>query len=69
MASLPLLVIKIISVIPEFIASFTTCSIIGLSYIGKSYFGMALVAGSILVPSPATGMIALVNFRVLFFIY
>jgi hypothetical protein len=30
---------------------------------------MALVAGSILVPSPATGIIALVSFFILFFIY
>ncbi len=39
------------------------------SYIGKSFLGMALVAGSILVPSPATGIIALVSFFILLCIY
>jgi hypothetical protein len=65
MASLPLLVIKIVSIMPAVMDSFTTFSIIGRSYIGKSFIGMALVAGSILVPSPATGIIALVSFYII----
>ena len=65
MASLPLLVIKIILVMPAVMASFTTFSIIRRLYIGKSSIDMALVAESIPVPSQATGIIALVSFFII----
>src|SRR5699024_4774460 len=47
-----------ISSIPDFTASSTRYSIVGLSTIGSISFGMAFVAGKNLVPMPAAGIIA-----------
>ena len=60
-----------ISVIPDFTASSTIYWIAGLSTIGSISFGIALVAGKTLVPSPAAGITAFLIFiiNLLFHIY
>ncbi len=52
-----------ISVIPAAIHSFTTYWIKGLSTSGNISLGIALVAGNILVPNPATGITAFLTFE------
>src|SRR5918996_720711 len=47
---------------PESTASCTTYWIDGISMMGKSSFGTALVAGRKRVPKPATGMTAFLSF-------
>jgi hypothetical protein len=52
-----------ISVMPAAIHSLTTYWINGLSTRGSISLGIALVAGNILVPNPATGITAFLTFE------
>ena len=52
------------SLIPALFASITAHSRIGLSKIVNISLGIDLVAGKNLVPSPATGKIALVSIHI-----
>ena len=45
----------------------TTCSIMGRSYTGNNSFGIALVAGSMRVPRPATGITAFLMFAIMIY--
>ena len=61
MASFPERVTRMIVFMPAVTASSTTYWIAGLSTMGSISLGIALEAGSTRVPSPATGMIAVVT--------
>ena len=65
-ASWPLPIIIKMSFIPEFTASSTLYCIAGLSTIGSIHFGIAFVAGNILVPNPAAGITAFFIFTLNF---